>query len=143
MLKKVSHIGLIILLLVSTTGLTIDLHYCNHKLYDIGVLSEAHNCCMPIENETNNIKHNHCDKDSHQKGNCEDETIQVKHVDDFTASSFNTDFNRLSFISLFLSISAVTDLYGLSEIIIGEVPEWNNSPPKHQVALSLLQKYLL
>lgn len=154
MLKKVGHISIILLLLVSTMGLTVNLHYCKDKLYDVGIFSEATNCCIDIgdaHEHPGDVSHHHdashhqqsCDAENHKKSDCEDETLQVESVDDYVVSSFNFDFNNLSFLNIFLSVPVLSDLFNQSSTVVIEIPEWNISPPKIQVVLSLLQTYLI
>ena len=144
MLRKISHISFVILLLISTTVMTVNLHFCKQKLYDIGVFSQAENCCMPNEKQHNNTKYHHqCDMNNHKKSDCQDETIRIESIDDFVVSSSNFDFNNLSFLNLFILNSMVADLFNSSNLSVDEIPERNISPPKIQVVLSLLQTYLL
>ena len=53
MLKKVSHILLSFLLLITTMGMTVNSHYCGNDLVSISVISESQSCC-----ETPNCCHN-------------------------------------------------------------------------------------
>ena len=45
MLKKVSHIILSVLLLVSTVGVVVSKHYCSGSFVSVSVFNEAESCC--------------------------------------------------------------------------------------------------
>lgn len=143
MLRKISHIGLIVLLLVSTMSMTINLHFCQHKLYDIGIFRQAHSCCMPSQSQSSE-KTNHCNLHHHsQNGNCQDKTVHPKPVDNFVVSAFYFDFSHLHLIQIFdfQSISAGISLISGGQKI--KVPPRNISPPDIHLTLSLLQTYIL
>jgi hypothetical protein len=143
MLRKISHIGLIVLLLVSTMSMTIDLHYCQHKLYDFGIFRQAHSCCMPSQNQPFE-KTNHCNLHHHQKkGNCQDKTVHLKPVDNFVVSAFLFDFDHLHLIQIFDFQPIFADIFHVSGGQKIEAPPWKISPPGIQVTLSLLQTYIL
>ena len=142
MLKKIGHIILIPLLLVATMGMTVNMHYCKHKLYDIGIFGQAENCCAPKES-THHDKAHHCKANNHHKSDCQDETVHVDKVDNFVLSSFDFNFQDISFSTLFTCISLFTDLNSTSVAQQVEFNDLNISPPRIQVVLSLLQTYLL
>lgn len=146
--KKFSHIVLSFLLLISTMGMVINLHYCEGKLYDVGIFSEAKNCCFVDDHHhENHHKHIHahhdCDAKNLGQNDCDDEAVTIEPVDQFVASSFIFGFNNFSFINLFLLVPVITDLYNLSAVSISEIPELNIPPPKIQTILSNLQVYRL
>lgn len=143
MLRKISHLTLIFLLLVSTVGLSINLHYCNNNIYDIGVFSEAISCCSVDANKhLNKELHHNCEMNSH-KNDCEDETLKIESLDNYITSSNDININNESFVNLFIVSAFVTDVLNLSHITSEEVPIYNISPPKIQVILALFQSYLL
>ncbi|MFC2111135.1 hypothetical protein ACFLQ5_01645 [Bacteroidota bacterium] len=136
MLKIVSHIIISSLFLISTTGLTINLHYSHNELYDIGLYTEAESCCGDL------TQHNSCCAKEKQKNQCEDKTIEMKVKDDFNFTSSNCEIEPLSFINLFLFSSTLFDLSNIQdndEII----PFIDISPTDPLKILSLLQSYLL
>lgn len=45
MLKRISHISLSLLLLISTVGFAVSKHYCGDALIDIAYNENAENCC--------------------------------------------------------------------------------------------------
>ncbi|AHW61149.1 hypothetical protein SAMN05444285_11126 [Draconibacterium orientale] len=45
MIKKLNHIILASLLLISTMGLAVSKHYCHSSLVDVSIFAEADSCC--------------------------------------------------------------------------------------------------
>ncbi|HYQ57426.1 MAG TPA: hypothetical protein VEP89_08755, partial [Draconibacterium sp.] len=77
MLRKTSHIFLLIVFMVSTMGLTISKHYCGNHLESIGIFSfENKHCDIPI-------------------GCCHDEKISVEIEKDYLVLSSNFEFNTV------------------------------------------------
>lgn len=76
MLKKITHIIIVVLLLVTTMGMTIDKHYCGTRLVSVSILNEIESCC--------DITDDCCLNDS--------ETYKLSV--DYTYSQINTDFNQ-------------------------------------------------
>jgi hypothetical protein len=124
MLKKVSHIILSVLLLVSTIGLAVSKHYCSGFFVSVSVFNEAKSCCGESD----------C---------CHNEDIFFKVNDDFSAPAIST-----------APVLAELDILGHNlvegEFLI--YPETENQnplfadstpPPTIQKVLSLKQVYLL
>ncbi len=141
MLKKISQILLILVLLVSTVGMNINMHFCQQKLYDIAVFKDAADCCAPKTNH--HEKSHHCKVNNHHKNDCEDETIPIDKVDSFIVTSFNFDFQTISLSTLFTFITIYMDLNSTLVTQQVELHNLNISPPKIQAVLSLLQTYLI
>ena len=76
MLRKISHIILSLILLVSTMGLTIEKHYCGTRLVSISILDEPDSCCDMTD------------------GCCHNDTETYKLSVDYTVSQLNMDFNK-------------------------------------------------
>jgi len=124
MLKKLSHIFLSTLLLISTMGVVISKHYCGGSFVSTSVFHEAKSCCGDSD-----CCHN------------EDSFFRVK--DDFSAPAV-----------LAAPILSELDILGydlFAEILL-ELPETENSnfrftdsppPPTIQKVLSLKQVYRL
>ena len=144
MIKKTGHIVLSFLLLVSAVGMTVSLHYCQDKIYDIGLFSQAHSCCDPAMADHNKSRHHdHCDLSHQKKSDCQDETITLDHVDNFVVAVSGFNFQNISFINLFFWKPFVSDLNYLSDIFVTRMPLWDVSPPEKLTFLSFLQAYLL
>lgn len=121
MLKKVSHILLSFLLLVTTTGLTINRHYCGDNLESISIFSEPQSCCeMP-----------NC---------CHNESIVIQLEEDFSISSFNISFEQIAVVLPNFSSLFNADLQEISDF-----KEFVHTPLKNPIktVLSSIQSFLL
>lgn len=104
--QKITNIILSVLLLVSTTGLTIDKHYYGESLISIAVMHKAESCC---EGPCN------C---------CHNESIQIKVKDDFLISEFS-EINIFSFIvNIFepINLTAIHNNQFSQKFIIYKLP---------------------
>lgn len=122
MLRKISHISLSLLILVTTIGLTIDKHYCGTRLVSVSIFSETESCCDMTSN---------C---------CHDNTDTYKLDVDYTLSQLKIDF-----------VQAPIELPALSFYYLSMF-EGNSSdagfsifipPRKIQTTLSIFQTYRL
>ena len=122
MLKKISHIILALLVMVTTMGMTASAHYCGGELRSVQLLTEPESCCGDS-----------CDS-------CQNEIIKVEIEDDFTISTLNLDFtSEYSFLPALIQLFQET-------IITEEVKQvaYHKPPPlKIQTVLSDLQVYRL
>jgi len=124
-IRKVSHIVLSLLLLVSTVGLVISKHYCGGEMISVSMYHEAESCC---------------DMD----GCCQNETHTYQVKDDFSTPVIST-----------VPVLAELDILGYDLLAIECLftePEQEKKntfidfppPPKNiQTVLSLKQVYLL
>jgi hypothetical protein len=144
MLRRLSYITLIFVLLITTVGFTIDFHYCNDKIYDFGIYTEATSCCAVDEYEHSDKKmhHHSCEPESHER-DCKDETLKFKSFNNFINPSNNFDISNVSTIDLFIMSKLVTDMLILSDNITEEIPHYSIPPPKKSILLALHQSYLL
>ena len=124
MLRKISHIVLALFLLVSTTGVTISMHYCGGKYVSTSINKEAKSCC------------------DGSGGCCENKSFHFEVKDDYVnAVQFETT-KIVSIDILFPILFAVnSELFPKEINVIKEF--FDTSPPhKIQTRLSLLQTYL-
>jgi hypothetical protein len=139
MVKVFSHIAMSALLLVTATGMTINVHYCQGHLYDMALNAPAHSCCEP------DAKAKSCHHDQAQpvKHHCEDETVTLESTGDYVIpadiSHFeNNHSNDLFFITLLLDETPgeadVPSRYHLKD---------KRPPPSQVVELSQLQCFLI
>lgn len=91
MLRKLSHISLVLLLLVSTMGVTVSKHYCGSKLVDVSVLHGAEKCC----------------DDAGSSKCCHDETAHFEVDNDFIVLAQNVMFASIA-IDLFIPVVTET-----------------------------------
>ncbi|RLD57563.1 MAG: hypothetical protein DRJ05_09510 [Bacteroidetes bacterium] len=125
MLKKVSHIIISLILLVSTTGLTISKHYSMGELFDVSFIGEADSCC-PVP----------CDC-------CEDEFEFHRLEVEFVGSDIEVSFDEISSID----IAVITSIFDINidlGYLLNEKEYANNhSPPIISFTPSLTQSFLL
>lgn len=124
MLKKLSHIILSVMLLVSTMGVAISKHYCGDSLISTSVFTEAESCCG--------------DSDC-----CHNEISFFQLDEDYSLSSIS----EIPFVAEVDLIGFSLLINPLDEVIIGENQDFviteSPPPPKIQISLSKRQVYLL
>jgi hypothetical protein len=138
MFKKVIHIIVACFILVSTTGFTINLHYCHNQIYDLALFAPAHSCC-----ETGSQGHCHSTGDMAKMNHCEDESIIMESVDDFVGSSFAVNLENTHSIDLLLTASIIFNVEVADDEIDQEAPWHKEPPPYREVVLSQIQSYLI
>lgn len=139
MFRLISHIILSGLILLSLTGLTVNLHYCQDELYDIALYSPAENCC------DNGAHDHHChpDPDMENSNHCDDETVKLESTDDFFVSSYSFDFDEVHHIDLFNSTTILLEDQRSANNTAGEVFNYNKPPILSEVVLSQIQSFLI
>ncbi len=142
MLKKISHIILVVLMLISTMGMTISMHFCRHQLYDIAFFGQAKSCCCATHMETSPKGH-HCHMEHDHTNDCENETIHLHKVDNFIYSDTNIHFEQVSLSTLFSFFVTLIHFDFTSTVNKVEFFNYNFSPPNVKVVLALLQTYLI
>lgn len=124
MIKRILHINLALLLLITTIGFTVSKHYCSGDLVKITINAEAESCC---DMET---------------GCCSNETKHYQLEEDFVSPMVVYDLPDTSVDILFPIVVSLIQIEPgnkmLSTIIYPEHPP----PPEIQTLLSLLQAYL-
>lgn len=138
MLRKILHIIAAILILVSTTGFTINVHYCHNQLVDLALYAPAKSCCDTGEKVPNN------GEDSvSNKSHCKDESIVIESADDFVDTAPSIKFENAPGIDLGFTVSTLFNIQGTEQIIVAESP-WHKEPlPYREVVLSQIQSYLI
>jgi hypothetical protein len=134
MIRKVLHIVIAVFILISTTGFTINMHYCHDQLIDMALLAPAHSCCDTEE-----------DANQSQAGcpGCQDESIVVEPADDYEVSASAFNFENSYYANLFLSSVIFNYFQGIDETTKNEVPWYKKPPPTQEVVLSKIQSYLI
>ena len=134
MVRKVTHIVIAVFILISTTGFTINMHYCHDQLIDMALLAPAHSCCDTEEDA--NQSQASCP-------GCQDESIVVEPADDYEVSASAFNFETSHFTNLFLSSVILNYYQGIDESTKKEVPWYKKPPPYQEVVLSQIQSYLI
>ncbi|NOZ48111.1 MAG: hypothetical protein GXO79_15240 [Chlorobi bacterium] len=146
MIKKVSYIILSVLLLISTVGLTINLHYCAGVLYSYGIDVKAENCCkneIPKEQTINMNRQIMCHTIGNDNNKCDDESVIVKINDSFTNAIQKTEISN-NLLTFFIKTLIQHKINYLA--VNKEAPNFDNShnySPDTGLILSLFQSYLL
>lgn len=108
-IKKFGHIIMILLLLISTAGVSINKHYSGGELFSTALFVEAESCC-----ET-------------PCGCCDEKSEQIKVEADYLASTFDLqDASQLDL--LFSSIPVVLQFEAFASNN-NSFMEWDTSPP--------------
>ena len=125
MFRKIAHISLSFLLLISTVGFTISRHYCGSKLVEVSINSEADPCCDDMGTST-------C---------CHNETEYFQLDVDFLSPVSTENIQVTDWYVLF---PLVSDCFIDAPNIEIEISNFAESPPipTIQTRLSLLQTYL-
>ncbi len=84
---------LVFLMFFTSTGFSVDIHYCQGKLKSISLLGEAQSCFekaqkSPCKKHATTC-HAHIDKESH-KGCCDNETFFIQLDADYPLGQINT-----------------------------------------------------
>lgn len=138
MFKKIIHIIVAVFILVSSTGFTLNMHYCHDQLIDLALFSPAHSYC-----DTSNEHPCDADNSISKMNHCEDESLIVESTDDYVGSSFAVSLENDHSIDILLTASILFNVQGSDEKIVTEAP-WHKEPPPYQeVVLSLIQSYLI
>jgi len=92
MLKAITNIILSLLILVSSTGIAINKHYCNNEVKSIAIYHKVESCCnAPCK----------C---------CHNETVTIKKtIEDYSFStlSFNFDNYSINFINVWQNLESI------------------------------------
>ena len=133
--RKVLHIAIAVLILISSTGFTINMHYCHDQLIDLAFNSPAHSCCDINENGASQFQDS-CP-------GCQDETIVIEPGDDYEVSTLVINLENYNTIDLFLITEIFNSIQGIDESTKNVVPRYKKPPPYQEVVLSQIQSYLI
>ena len=138
MIKKIIHSIVAALILVSTTGFTINLHYCHDQLIDLALFAPAESCC-----DTGDGSDCHPGDALSKMNHCEDESLVAESTETFVGSSYAFSFENSHSIELLLTTSFIFNDQGIHDHIVKESP-WHKEPPPYQeVVLSQIQSFLI
>lgn len=138
MVKVISHIILSALFLFSATGVTINMHFCQEKLYDLAINAPAHDCCES-DQDVNACHHHHDMPKSHH---CDDESIKIESSHDYLVSGFSYDFEALHSFDLFFTTRLLIEKPMTDQLTVVGVINYKKPPPQ-KVVLSQIQSYLI
>ena len=138
MIKLIGHMVLSGLLLVSSTGMTINMHFCQGHLYDLALNAPAHSCCEPDAGETA-CHHHHDMTKSHQ---CDDKSIRIESSQDYVSSGFTFDFGDTHSFELFGTSTLLIEPADTDKPFTTRLIDYKKPPPQ-EVVLSQIQTYLI
>lgn len=121
--KRISHILLALLVMISTMGMTVSKHFCGDELIEVTILTTPDSCC-----------------DS-PTGCCHNETTSLKVKDEFSVASFTFDFSQWG-----LQLPPLPQIEQLQQTMpttVEMVTHTPPPPPRLQTVLSRLQSFLL
>jgi hypothetical protein len=135
MIRKTLHIVIASFLLISTMGITINMHYCHDQLIDLAFNAPAQSCCE-INDEGASQSLDTCP-------GCQDESIVVEPGDDYEVPAIALNFENSHNTTLFLTSVVLNYYQGIEKPTNNEVPWYKKPPPYQEVVLSQIQSYLI
>jgi len=136
----VFHMALSVLVAVSTTGLTLDMHFCRDRLYDIAMFSDAKNCCETGHHGDMEC-HDAAEEDPHH---CDDSTITVDPEEDLFLSSLSTEIPPGSVIHLLEAVRTSTVLPERNgSERFNKLPRYRLPPTGKHDIYSMIQSFLI
>ena len=139
MAKIISHITLAALLVLTSTGMTINMHYCQGHLYDLAFNAPAHSCCEP-----DGKKHScHHDQAQPVKHHCEDESVTVESTGDYLGSVYSFHFENNHSNDLFFITLMLDETPGDADFTSRFHLRDKKPPPVQEVELARLQRFLI
>jgi hypothetical protein len=139
MIRSLVNISLSILLFLSATGLTVNLHYCHERIYDVSLISPARHCCdpgqaeAPFHHENRIADPEHCRDDAFQIGSTNDYLIPMHG---FQLNGFDYPGNPVHSLNLSWSLDR-------NAIMASHILHFRSPPPPNKADLSRLQTFLL
>lgn len=137
MFRIIGHIGLSALLLLSATGLTVNMHYCHDKLVNLAFMGPAHSCCT-IPGDDSDFSQG-MEKPDH----CDDQSLHFEATSDFvvSAGSFNLDIKPP--LNLLFSSAIILKQRLADEISSGRLFNFKIPQTVPEVDLPKIQTFLI
>ena len=121
MLQKSGHIIIVLLLLISTAGISVSGHYCGDTLKSVTV---------------NSLPESYCD----MEGCCHDETVTYKIDSDYSVINFIFETEQIATTIPFVLNIQTIDLPSMNiSRVYSDIP----SPPGLNSYLAIIQTFLL
>lgn len=127
MIRKISHISIAALLMITTMGFSVSKHYCGTRLIEVSINSAVEPCCGDVGTAS-------C---------CHDETEYFRFDKDFV-SPVIADNDQISDLDI-LFPKVFVYLFDNTVMIDREILNFAESPPPPNLhtTLSLFQTYLI
>ncbi|OIP00955.1 MAG: hypothetical protein AUJ98_06110 [Bacteroidetes bacterium CG2_30_33_31] len=137
MIKSISNIFLAFVFLVTTSGLTINTHFCMGEIYSVAFFKDAKSCCEDV-----NHHHNFC-KAGSKNHHCQNKSLNIKVTNDFSEAFTDMTLPNVQFVQLFVS-SFIHYLNDLPKKSANNSFICNNiSPPRAKNLNALFQSFLI
>ena len=96
MLTRIVNTVSAFIMLVSTTGMTVNMHFCMDRLYAVGINRPAESCCEHGKGCMESCERNSGDRCRHgfligRPGHCSDRSVHTGNTDDYVVSTSGTD----------------------------------------------------
>jgi len=139
MIKLLSHITLSVVLLLSATGMTINMHFCQGHLYDLALIAPAHDCC-----ETDGTEDTcHHEQDQHKSHQCDDKTVKLESTSDYVVSIHSFSFENAHSFDLFFTTPLIVNDMSTRESTTTILLNFKKPPKPQEVVLSQIQSFLI
>ncbi len=139
MIRLISHITLSALLLLSATGMTINMHYCHDQLVDLAIMAPAESCCGSGLNEN----HANSDESICNSGHCVDETVSFESTSDYVVSIFSINLDNDHSSDVFYSATFIVEYKSIRENSQTDILDFRKPPTHRGVVLSEIQTFLI
>lgn len=138
MLRSVAHIALAFVVLLSSTGLSVNMHFCHEHLVDIAVMAPAKSCCEVDEGMRGCCTTEFDGANNH----CKDESISVDTADDYLQTTFSFSFRNDIFQELQWMIAWNVAVTGQNNPLDQTWAEYRK-PPTSEVSQPDIQAFRL
>jgi hypothetical protein len=140
MVKKSVHIVLALLVLLSSTGFTVNMHFCHDYLIDMAVMAPAESCCDTGESGMQSC----CAADPVTGTSpCEDKSVSIETSDDYMAENAVTGVKNIFHFTLPWLCSSEDEYHISNQKYSLTVPDLRRPPTDASVDLSGIQVFLL
>ena len=124
------------MVVLTVTGLTINMHYCQDHLYDLALFSEAHSCCE-------GGGQCHMPEDGLGMDHCEDTSIHVESTGEYLGSFIFFTFEDTFPVDLIWIERFETDPGRYIEQYTLKTFWYQEPPPRSEVDLTDIQTFLI
>ena len=138
MIRLIIHIALSVLLLLSATGVTVNMHYCHDQFVDMALFVPAESCCESGIHESNTNHGEELSKPDH----CKDMTLRLESTKDYLVSAYSFNQEDNSFELFFTIALTVIEQKGI-ESSDNKILNFKKPPTYPGVVLSQIQTYLI
>lgn len=140
MVKKSVHIVLALLIMLSSTGFTVNMHFCHDYLIDMAVMSPAQSCC-----DTGESGMQSCCAEDPVTGTspCEDRSVSVETSEDYMAENGVSGIQHIFHFELPWFYSTESEYHISNQKTAHTFPDLRSPPTNSSVDLSGIQVFLL